>query len=512
MGQKMFPAMRLLIVLCALTIGSQASAFAGQQQIVGVDDLNIYGTTVRFARDSNVPGGAAVWVAPPTQSGEDWSVGTGALVPMALKAGERLNGYFWARAELPLKVTVTIHGPAPDYKILAIGTVELTTRWQRFAIGGVAESDLPTGSQYLSIRLGRAQRNVVLGPVMFATGQPDNPRVTRAFAEFQPRSFAEDVQIASDPGVTLAGRLRIPATQGRGPFPAVLLLSGSGPGLRGGFHLLEERLLGDGIAVLTYDKRGNGQSTGQFVDTLANMTTDAAAAVRFLRSRSDIDAARIAIAGHSQGGAVGPAVAARDPAIAAVVMFAGPAAGSPPPGPGNEINLVILREMLLKAGVNPAAVARVTAAVEQLSEVEIRGGSPKEVEPLREQAIQAFMGCKLDREQAEGALAKTMSIILEAFSTHFDRTLASLRMPVLALYGSRDVIVPSADNMPAAKKALAANPDAQVIEIADMDHNFHHGQNASAQEQAYPGPIAAPEVLTLTADWLDVHLHAAGHR
>lgn len=512
----MFLAKRLFIVLCALAIGSQAAAFAGGEppKIVGVDDLNIYGTNVRFARDSDVPGNAVVWVEPPTQAGEDWSAGTGAFVPMALKAGERLNGYFWARAEQPQKVTVTIHGPAPDYKKLAIGTIELTTRWQRFAIGGVAVSDLPAGSQYLSIWLGRAQRNVVLGPVMFVVGEPDDPNVTRAFAAFQPRSFAEDVQFASDPGVTLAGRLRMPATRGRGPFPAVLLLSGSGPSLRGGFKLLEERMLSDGIAVLTYDKRGNGQSTGQFVDTLANMETDAAAAVRFLRSRPDIDGARIAIAGHSQGGAVGPAVAARDPTIAAVVMFAGPAgASSPlPPGPGHEINLVILREMLLKAGADPAAVARVAAAVEQLSEVEIPGGSPKEIEPLREKAIQAFMGCNFNRQQAEGTLATTMSIILEAFNTHFDRALASLRMPVLALYGSRDVIVPSADNMPAAKKALAANPNAQVIEIADMDHGFHHVQNASAQEQAYPGPVAAPEVITLAGDWLDAHLHAASHR
>ena len=508
----MFPARRLLIVLCALVIGLQASAFAGPPQIVGVDDLNIYGTTVRFAQDSNVPGGAVVWVAPPTKPGEDWSVGTGTLVAMALKAGERLNGYFWARAEQPQKVTVTIHGPAPDYKILAISTVDLTTDWQRFAIAGVAGADLPAGSQYLSIRMGRAQSSVVLGPVMFVAGQPNISRVTKAFAAFQPRSIAEDVQFASVPGVTLAGRLRVPTTRGPGPFPAVLLLSGSGPGLRGGFHLLEERLLSDGIAVLTYDKRGNGQSTGQFADTLANMTTDAAAAVRFLRSHPDIDGARIAIAGHSQGGAVGPAVAAQDPAIAAVVMFAGPAAGSPLPGPGHEINLVILREMLLKAGADPAAVARVTATVEQLSEVEIRGGSPEQIEPLREKAIQAFMGCNLNRQQAEGALAKTMSIILEAFNSHFDRTLASLRMPVLALYGSRDVNVPSADNMPAAKKALAANPDAQVIEMADMDHNFHHGKNASAQEQAYPGPVAAPEVITLAGDWLAAHLHAAGHQ
>lgn len=508
----MFLARRLLIVLCVLTIGLQTPAFAGPPQIVGADDLNIYGTKVRFARDSHVPGNAVVWVAPPAQAGEDWSAATGVSVPVALKAGERLNGYFWARAEQPLKVTVTIHGAAPDYKNLAIGTVELTTEWQRFAIDGVAGADLPAGSQFLSIGLGRVQRNVVLGPVMFTTDQLDNLRITRAFAAFQPRSVTEDVQIASVPGVTLAGRLRVPATHGGGPFPAVLLLSGSGPSQRGGFNLLEERLLRDGIAVLTYDKRGIGQSTGQFVDTLENMEADAAAAVLFLRSRPDIDGARIAIAGHSQGGAVGPAVAARDPAIAAVVMFAGPAAPPEPPGPGHEINFVILRDILIKGGAAPAAVARVTATAETLFEAEIREASPKKIGPLREKVIQALMACHFNSEQAEAALTTLRSVVLEAFNAHFDRTLAKLRMPVLALYGSRDEIVPSADHMPAAKKALASNPDAQVIEIADMNHSFHNVRNASAQEQANPGPVAAPEVITLAGDWLNAHLHAAGRR
>lgn len=508
----MFLAKRPFIVLCALAICLQAAAFAGPAKIVGVDDLNIYGAKVRFARDSHVPGNAVVWVAPPEKAGEEWSAGTGVSVPVALKAGERLNGFFWARAEQPQKVSLTIHGPAPDYKNLAIGAVELTTDWQRFAIDGVAEADLPAGSQFLSIRLGHTQSNVGLGPVMFATGLPDNSNVTRAFASFQPRSVAEDVQIASIPGVTLAGRLRIPTKRGQGPFPVVLLLSGSGPSLRGGFNLLETRLLGDGIAVLTYDKRGNGQSTGQYLDTLENMETDAAAAVRFLRSRAEIDGARIAIAGHSQGGAVGPAVAARDPGIAAVVMFAGPAAPPDPPGPGHELNLVILKDLLLKGGADPAAVARVTTTVEQLFEAEIREAAPKEIEPLREKVVQAFMACNFSREQAEAALATTSSIILEAFNAHFDRTLAKLRMPVLALYGSRDEIVPSADNMPAAKKALAANPNAQVIEIADMNHSFHNVQNPSAQEQANPGPVAAPEVIVLAADWLAAHLHAAAPR
>jgi pimeloyl-ACP methyl ester carboxylesterase len=270
-----------------------------------------------------------------------------------------------------------------------------------------------------------------------------------------------------------------------------------------------ERLLGDGIAVLEYDKRGNGQSTGQFVDTLENMETDAAAAVRFLRTQPEVDAKRIALVGHSQGGAVAPAVAAKDPGIAAVVMFAGPVAPPVPPGPGHEINLVILKDMLAKGGADSAGVNQVSEAAERLFEAEAREAPPSETASLREAVIQGFVACKFNRSQAQGALETLNSIVLEALNAHFAQTLSKVRAPVLALFASDDVHVVTARNMPAAKAALAANRDASVVEIADVDHWFRHVKNVSAVERSYRGSIAAPEAIKVAGEWLDAHLHPA---
>jgi dipeptidyl aminopeptidase/acylaminoacyl peptidase len=139
-----------------------------------------------------------------------------------------------------------------------------------------------------------------------------------AFATAQ----AQTVHLPSDPGVALAATLRLPA--GAGPFPLVLLLSGSGASRRGVFSLLADRLVAQGIATFEYDKRGVGESTGTFLDTIALNQRDGEAAVAWLRDRPGIDGRRIAVLGMSQGGVVAPAIAARDPEVAAVVMLAGP--------------------------------------------------------------------------------------------------------------------------------------------------------------------------------------------
>lgn len=495
----------LLIALTAMA----APQSAERATIIDVDHLNIYGATVRLARDNYVPGGQVARVSPRFAPGEDWSSGMALPLPMALNAGERVSSVFWARADRPTAVPVTLQGRAPAYASFATTVAHLTPRWRRFVISGVAPADFPAGSQGLTVQLGKAQTEVSLGPVIITLGRPDETCIEAAFAGLRSAWLSEDVSITSSPGVVLAATLRTPTSHGSRPFPAVLLLGGSGPGWRGGPSPLMARLLGDGIAVLEYDKRGNGKSTGEFVDSLGNMETDATAAVKYLRNRADIDGSRIALVGHSQGGAVAPAVAAQDSAIAGVVMLAGPAAPPTVPGPGHEINLVIMKDMLAKAGSTPVAIEQVSQASERLFEAETGNATPSEIARLREAAIQGFIACKFDRARAEGALATVNAIVLEAMNTHFDLTLASLHAPVLALYAAEDEHVSTPRNMPAAKSALSANPDATVVEIADVNHGFRHVTNVSALEKSYSGPIGAPEAIRLIGDWLDAHLHPA---
>jgi pimeloyl-ACP methyl ester carboxylesterase len=493
----------LLISFSTLAVPVSAET---PDEIISVEHWSIYGTNHRFVRDATIPGGTAVKLPARAVPGDEWA--SAASVPLrAAKAGQLVRTFFWVRADLPAKVPVMLLAKDAPYPSFARTVLDVTPAWQRVVVSGTAPSDFDAGSQLLSVRFGNTSADILLGPVLLATGRPSEARVNAAFASFRPAWVPEDISIPSDPGVILAGTLWTPIGHGPGPFPTVVLLHGSGPAQRDGVGPFTERLLGDGIAVLEYDKRGVGQSTGKYVDTLQNMESDAAAAVRFLRARPEVDAKRIALVGHSQGGAVAPAVAAQDPTIAAVVMFAGPVAPPVPPGPGHEINFIILKNILSKAGADPAAIQQLSEAAERLFEAETHNSPPSQIAELREAVIRGYIACRFNRPQAEGALATLSSIVLEAFNAHFAETLQRVGAPVLALYASKDANVLTPSHMPDAKAALANNRDATVVEIADVDHFFRHVERVSALEKAYPGSIGAPEVIKLVGDWLDARLH-----
>jgi dienelactone hydrolase len=130
-------------------------------------------------------------------------------------------------------------------------------------------------------------------------------------------------------GAMLSGTLTLPAGAGR--HPAVAFVHGSGATERAYLPDLQALLVHNGVAVLAYDKRGIGQSSGSYpgeratteaIDVLAR---DAAAATRFLRSQPEIDPARVGLAGHSQAGWIMPLAGSREPAIRFLIVFSGPA-------------------------------------------------------------------------------------------------------------------------------------------------------------------------------------------
>lgn len=145
---------------------------------------------------------------------------------------------------------------------------------------------------------------------------------------------ADEVRVQTPAGHSLSGTLTLPTgTPGR--LPAVVTITGSGAQDRdefipvaGGYRLFREiadTLGRRGIAVLRLDDRGIGGSGGDVTGTTADFADDIRAAVAYLRTRDDIDPARIALVGHSEGGAIAPMVAADDRRLAAIVLLAGPA-------------------------------------------------------------------------------------------------------------------------------------------------------------------------------------------
>lgn len=131
--------------------------------------------------------------------------------------------------------------------------------------------------------------------------------------------------------VTLAGTLTMP--KGKGPFPAVVMIAGSGPQNRDEtieghriFLVLADRLTREGIAVLRYDKRGVGKSTGSYATaTQRDFIADATAALNWLRKQSGIATGKVGLLGHSEGAEIAPAVANADGRVAFAILLSTPA-------------------------------------------------------------------------------------------------------------------------------------------------------------------------------------------
>ena len=327
---------------------------------------------------------------------------------------------------------------------------------------------------------------------------------SRADAQTGAGNRAEEVRIASDPGVTLAGTLEKPRVAGHGRLPVVVVISGTGPWTRGGFWAIRQRMLESGIAALQYDKRGLGSSTGTFEDTIPIMERDVAAAVAFLRTRPDVDPRRIALLGLSQGAVAAPAVASRDPTIAAVVALSGPV------GPRGELFLGIMRANLAANGKNAASIDKVLQATGRWMDARSRSAKAKETERLRRELATAFVAqTGFTAEQADG-FVKTLDtpVVLSMYDADPAKAMAAIHAPVLVVYGSRDEIIAPALHDPAARKALSGNADATVVTIPGLTHELARvGPDGKVIAAPNTDPMD-PVVVDMVGKWLRAKLLA----
>jgi pimeloyl-ACP methyl ester carboxylesterase len=332
-----------------------------------------------------------------------------------------------------------------------------------------------------------------------ASTYPDRPQTPKPPFPYT----SEEVAFDSTPGVRLAGTLTLP--KGPGPFPVALLIVGSGPHDRDEtifghkpFLVLADDLTRRGIAVLRYDKRGAGGSTGRSPDvTTADFAVDARAAVAFLRTRTDIDPSRVGLIGHSEGGAIAPMVAADDPKIAFVVMMAGPGV------PGDELLVAQNRAILKAAGGSEAALTAAEQANRRIYEIVKSQVSDAEAE-AQVQAI--LVGLGQGPLQARAGAAQAAAPWIRWWLRYDPRpALTKLRCPVLAIDGSKDLQVVAAQNLPEIRKALKDDPDATVIELPGLNHLFQTAGTGAASEYAQIPETIAPIALTTIGDWVVAH-------
>lgn len=326
-----------------------------------------------------------------------------------------------------------------------------------------------------------------------------------AIAASPPPYRSQEVAFANEAaGVKLAGTFSVP--QGRGPFPAVVLVHGSGAINRDEdifghkiFLVLADYLNRHGIAVLRYDKRGVGQSTGALRDaTMTDLTADAEAALRFLRSRPEVDSRHIGMIGHSEGGMIAPLIASRDPALGFVVMLAGP-------GIRGDRLLVEQLALLGRAQGQPEADVARDRLLHQEVFAAMLAAPTLEAGNAKARAI--VEAAERRGEQAPGRA----DLVVQQFGTPWFRAmlgydpapaLKAVHQPVLALNGSLDLQVPASIDLPAIRSALSANPRAVVKEMPGLNHPFQNARTGAPAEYGEIEETMAPAVLDTVAEWI----------
>lgn len=310
-------------------------------------------------------------------------------------------------------------------------------------------------------------------------------------------------------GVTLAGTLTLP--KGAGPFPAALLIAGSGPNDRDEalashrpFLVLADQLTRKGIAVLRYDKRGIGKSTGSADKaTTVDLASDAQAALAYLKTRKEIDPAKIALIGHSEGAMIAPLLASQTKDVAWVVLLAAPANVG-------EVTLLNQSELIGKAADLTDEQLEASLNFDQAAYDLVR--TEKDSAALREKLKGLVKETGLDAAMPP-TLLETQLRMMESpwfrFFLDYDPlpNLKTLRVPVLALYGQKDLQVPAKANLPLLKQALqdAGNKDADVRELPGLNHLFQRAYSGTPAEYAAIEETFSPDALQIISDWLLHH-------
>jgi pimeloyl-ACP methyl ester carboxylesterase len=267
--------------------------------------------------------------------------------------------------------------------------------------------------------------------------------------------------------------------------------------------VLADFLTRRGLAVLRVDDRGVGASTGSLADaTLDDLAADALAGVAFLKSRKDIDGARIGLIGHSEGAVAASIAAARAPGTAFLVLLAGSGV------PGEQV-LYLQGEMISRStGASEQAIADAHELQQHMIEI-LRGEKDEfvAIEKIRESWAENRES--LDpavRAQVDAQIIQASSPQMRSFLFHDPaEDLRQVKAPVLALHGSRDMQVPAQQNLPALAAALAENPDVTLVALPGLNHLFQKCNSCLVTEYSALEETISPRALEVLGEWLARH-------
>ena len=322
-------------------------------------------------------------------------------------------------------------------------------------------------------------------------------------------------------GVRLVGTLTVPLSGG--PFPAVVLIPGSGAQDRDGsavgaipvighkrLLVMADYLTRQGLAVLRMDKRGVGQSTGDLLSTTsADSAEDLLAGLKFLKNRVEIDAKWIGLIGLSEGGTIASIAATKSNDVAFVVLMA-------TPGLMGEQALHLQHAALLRAyAATDSAIAGNRALYEKIyAVIKTEKKNSIALEKLRKYGNQQVLEVSDDLKRLEPVNLNS-HVWLPLITPWFrflltydpNPTLKRIKCPVLVMNGERDLQVPSRENLSTIEAALKAggNKDYLIVHLPNLNHLFQTSRTGLPSEYSELDETISPAVLKQIFDWINTH-------
>lgn len=319
-------------------------------------------------------------------------------------------------------------------------------------------------------------------------------------------------------GDTLAGTLTMPSSGKVNKI--VVLISGSGAQNRDEemkqfnhrpFLVLSDWLTRQGIAVLRYDDRGVGKSTGNFSKTTtAGFADDTEAAVNYIKSRPDLKNLSVGLIGHSEGGMIAPMVASRNAAVKFIVLLAGPGAQS------SEVLVQQIADQNRLAGFKADEIERnsvtnkkVYAVIKQnisLSTSEINEKIDSVLfQEYSKYPAETFKGTTI-KEAIKQSTAREHTAWFHYF-INFNPAdyLTQVKCPVLALNGTLDSQVKWDQNLNAIRDNLkkGKNKNFQIVPLDSLNHMFQKAVTGSIREYGEIQETMNSAVLEKTSTWIN---------
>lgn len=318
--------------------------------------------------------------------------------------------------------------------------------------------------------------------------------------------------------IELAGTLTLPQQKGK-KHPAVVLIAGSGPNDRDEtifghkpFWVLADYLTRHGIAVLRYDKRGIGESKGEyFLATTQDFADDAEEAIDYLKTRKEIDPSNIGLIGHSEGGIIAPMIAAKNGDVSFIILMAGLGVS------GVDLSLAQNQFAFNKTSLSKEEKEHLNEMLKDIYNSVLTWdgyvGSETERTLLKEELAVLWENLPAEIQSTvlkDTFIEKTTANIATPWFRHFLLTnpsdyLKNVSLPVLAINGENDTQVEYKTNLGLIENALkkGKNKHYTIKTYPLLNHLFQESTTGEIEEYGKIEQTISPKVMEDITKWIE---------